>query len=573
MFCFRTILFVLFFFSLARTYAYDSRYGSACDYPEPETRINLLDFGVSPDGTAPCDAAIKAILSENYDKPLEIFFPEGKYLLEETINLPDSVYLTGVSSSESVLNFDLGGTGHCILIRGSRSRGEVALTETARMETRKVAIETPAYDPGDLVMILDDDVATITSDWARGSCGQILKIVDANESVIEFDFELRRDYLIENRPRLTKVSPRRGVKIERLGIRRLDRSEEQTSNIRFEFAAECRVFCVDSRECNFAHAEVRFGSRIEIAGCYFTRGFDYGGGGKAYGAALHFATGDCLIYDCVFERLRHSILLQAGANGNAIAYNYSIDPYWTETVLPANSAGDLVLHGNYPYANFFEGNVVQNIVIDDSHGVNGPRNVFFRNRAELYGIFMNFNPPTDSVSFIGNEIVQDEPPYGLYFINGNGHIEIGNNVGGELTPAGSELAREKSLVFRTPPKELGDLVGPPIGPPNGLEENKIPSQIRYEAGHFTRCSESETSIFENRSEKLSFTVRPNPVDDVLNVCPSSQVSKVVVYDALGRIAVESESGTIDLSRASAGVYFTVVKTPDGATISEVILKK
>jgi hypothetical protein len=57
----------------------------------------------------------------------------------------------------------------------------------------------------------------------------------------------------------------------------------------------------------------------------------------------------------------------------------------------------MVLHGNYPFANLFEGNINQNTVIDNSHGKNGPYNTFFRNRSELWGVVMNNSPATDSV--------------------------------------------------------------------------------------------------------------------------------------------------------------------------------
>lgn len=91
-------------------------------------------------------------------------------------------------------------------------------------------------------------------------------------------------------------------------------------------------------------------------------------------------------------------------NGNVFAYNHSTAPFWSAFPLPTDAAGDAVLHGNYPYMNLFEGNVVQNVVIDDSHGINGPNNMFFRNRAELYGIFMGTTPPSDHQNFIGNQV-------------------------------------------------------------------------------------------------------------------------------------------------------------------------
>ena len=98
---------------------------------------------------------------------------------------------------------------------------------------------------------------------------------------------------------------------------------------------------------NFAHVEVSNSIGINVENSYFKDAFAYGSGGAGYGVALQYSSGDCYVHANVFEHLRHSILLQAGANGNVIGYNYSISPYWTGTSLPTNAAGDLVLHGNY----------------------------------------------------------------------------------------------------------------------------------------------------------------------------------------------------------------------------------
>ena len=109
---------------------------------------------------------------------------------------------------------------------------------------------------------------------------------------------------------------------------------------------------IESNNCTFSHVRIEQSSNLFIARSYFHHGFDYGGGGRSYGIAIQFSSGSCLIEDNVFERLRHSVLLQAGANGNVIAYNYSLDPFWSST--PSDAAGDMVLHGNYVFANLFE---------------------------------------------------------------------------------------------------------------------------------------------------------------------------------------------------------------------------
>lgn len=117
-------------------------------------------------------------------------------------------------------------------------------------------------------------------------------------------------------------------------------------------------------------------NNILVNNCYFTRGYGYGGGGRAYGTVLQFTSGNCLIFNNIFEHLRHSVLLQAGVNGNVISYNYSFDPYWEEALYPSDFGGDLVCHGNFVFANLFEGNICSKMSIDNSHGINGPYNTF-----------------------------------------------------------------------------------------------------------------------------------------------------------------------------------------------------
>jgi hypothetical protein len=137
-----------------------------------------------------------------------------------------------------------------------------------------------------------------------------------------------------------------------------------------EYATNCYINGVEMDSCNYAHVTFSASSHCAVRNSYFHDAYSYGGGGKGYGIMVQNTSGDCLIENNIFRHLRHSMILQAGSNGNVFGYNYSIDPYWTEVSLPSNAAGDIVLHGNYVYANLFEGNLGQQIVIDDSHGIN-----------------------------------------------------------------------------------------------------------------------------------------------------------------------------------------------------------
>ena len=191
------------------------------------------------------------------------------------------------------------------------------------------------------------------------------------------------------------------------------------------------------------------------------------------------------------------MLLQAGANGNAFSYNYSLQPFNTDT-FPNNLSGDIVLHGNYPYQNLFEGNIVQNIIADASHGINGPFNTFLRNRAELYGIFI-VEGAGDSTNIVGNEITGSGYLQGNYYLKGTGNFEYGNTKKDSLLPEGTTQLTEKSFLYSSTPSFWNIAAAwPSIGKPNLTGIRTIPAKQRYVAANgFTFCLDNNpvTYIF------------------------------------------------------------------------------
>jgi hypothetical protein len=156
--------------------------------------------------------------------------------------------------------------------------------------------------------------------------------------------------------------------------------------------------------------------------------------------------------------------------------------------LPANSAGDLVLHGNFTYLNLFEGNVCQNMVIDNSHGINGPYNTFFRNRADNYGLFMNSSPASDSQNYVGNEITNAS--IGLYILDGLNHFEYGNKKVGVITPAGTNNLTKKSYYLTEIPLYWDYYYNwPSIASPNFYNTGSNPAEGRYKGNKLSICPE------------------------------------------------------------------------------------
>ena len=491
--------------------------------------LSITDLGADPEGVLPCDQALLAAL-DSLKGPGRILFPAGIYLFQKTLALPDSILLEGEVDPVSgkalaLLLLAPGENRDGILIKGTEAPIPASLAEAPRQGDRFIRVNEPElFFPGDVLRLFPyDDSLLVNNTWALHSTGQIIEVTALSGDTLFCDRPIRRDHGTSPLPTLRRVKPRQQVHIRCLRIERMDQTQNQTANIAFEHARHCSVVGIGSRNCNFAHVDVRFGSRITLSLNHFDDAFNHGGGGKAYGVMLQSGSSDCLVQANNFEALRHSMILQSGANGNVFAYNHSKEPFWTGTFLPSNSAGDLVLHGNYPYMNLFEGNVVQNIVIDNSHGINGPRNTFFRNRAELFGLFMNNAPPSHGQNFIGNQVTNTKAPYGLWVLAGTDHFNWGNQVKGTITPAGTSEPDSVSLfghAFGSFYLTLAQI--PPLRTDNWQETAPlIEAAFRHEHPDHpdSACEEPEyaTSSVEITPQATAIHAFPNPFRQGLTI--------------------------------------------------------
>jgi len=166
--------------------------------------------------------------------------------------------------------------------------------------------------------------------------------------------------------------------------------------------------------------------------------------GRGYGIAVQRSS-YCLFENNIGQKQRHSIILAHSAHSNVIAYNYTLE---NDDGEDAEYNQDICLHGNYPYANLFEGNIAWFIEADDHHGPNGPYNTFFRNFcyntdnmlwSEMYlGVFS-----TDYANLVGNFAVPD--------FDGNEMWRLGGTDA--WYPSNSELdIHSKHVVNNNDPK-------------------------------------------------------------------------------------------------------------------------
>lgn len=530
----------------------------------PDNVISILDFGGDPTGSVSCNTAYTAVIVSLGGAAGTVHFPEGEYLFNSGIIVPDSVFIQGESTA-TVLRFETPNNGDLIRITGSVDDQPLLLAVAASRGDHSITLEdASSLSTGDIIRLAMTDNDLVFSNWAYGTVGQVVEITAIEGNTVTLADPLNTYYPMGRAPKAVRMEPVRAAGVECLSIVRADAADLQASNINIRAAFNCAVRNVHSTFCAFAHVELNVSAHVTVEGCYFNQAIGYGSGGRGYGVMLQETSSFNHVQNNIFDRLRHSMIAQSGANGNVFSYNFSRDPYWTDVSLPANSAGDLVMHGNYPYMNLAEGNTVQHIVVDASHGTNGPMNTFFRNRAQLYGFFSDSGTPTDSMNLIGNETTNMGFLMGNFIVNGAGHLNHGNNVRGTTTPASTQTIGIETLLYPNgnyPSFMNGSL--PYIGYPLAMNANTTPANLRYDSGVYVSCEDGQvTALPSVEEEPSSVQLHGNTLRISERIIPSY----VTIYGLDGKVYIQErmERSSLRIDGVPAGLYIIRVSGEDGS---------
>jgi len=456
------------------------------DVPAPVAIVNVKDVGAVGDGVTDDYPAVSGAIASVGGHGGVVYFPAGVYLLNSRISLPGGVVLRGQRSETTCLKFDV--TGHCITVLGAAYVYQPVLSGYTNRSSAIEVSDGNEFTAGDYAQIREEsDPAWGMSSWADYAPGQIVRITSVASNTLSVDNSLRLEFKAAWNPEIRRIVPATNAGIENLKIERvLNGDIPNLYTVYFLLAARCWVRGVESYNGFGAHIGIVVATQIEVSGCYFHHAHSYGGGGSGYGIKIQAHSGECLTENNIFSHLRHAMLLQYGANGNVFGYNYSREP--TRTEWPSDYGADISCHGNYPFANLFEGNVCQNLQVDASHGANGPHNTFFRNRVDNYGIVISENR-SDSQNLVGNEITGTSAFHGLYTLQASGHFEYGNNSANDgIIPPGTGDLSDCSYYLgpnpaQAPPEPdfwtLAEPI-PTIGPTNALSPvGTIPAEQRY----------------------------------------------------------------------------------------------
>lgn len=537
--------------------------------------VDIANSNLAGNGITPNDNALAQLLQTIPASGARLIFPEGIYRFNQPLNLPSNIVLQGQGHRETTILLDLGGDNHGISITGGQTSIIDSITAPVERDDEFLeVIDGTQFQAGDWIKITKNDSDLIVSNYAMRTVGQIIQIDNVVGNTLNLRSDVRMDYGLNEDVSIRKIEPIENVGLECLNIKRLDNTAPNLeANVYYSNAVNCWMNGVQSDSTTFAHVWVSSSSNLAFTSNYFHHAHDYGPGGRARGIALMSTTNEVLIENNVFDSLRHSIYLEAGANCNVAGYNYSLNPFWdVPPPAPADAPGELVLEGNWNYANLFEGNIVRNMVVSNGKGSNGPHNVFFRNRGEGFGIFMS-DENSPNQAFIGNEITNTTDPYTQYnyYLQGTGHFVHGNNDKGTIKPAGTDNLLDESYYYSSVPSFLTGDTYASVGIPNTLGEGTIPAQIRRnDAGpsYAAYCgNDFNTDANEIAAQNKKLNVFPNPAIGSLNIESDDMISELSIINSTGQVVLNRQANQylvdLDVAHLNNGFYFITVKLKNG----------
>jgi hypothetical protein len=464
--------------------------------PAYTTIMDVTAFGAVPGDLSDDQPAVASAISALNGNSGVIYFPAGTFVFHSSINLSDSVILRGAGSDSTLFRFDFSNApGNSINVGGYASGPFFPLISGFQKGSFGLVIADAdsVFFSGDEIEIRQVNGAwdTNPASWADYSVGHLSRIDSVRGDTIWMHEALRIDFDAALSPEVRKIVTRNQCGLECFKMIRDDGSTAGVNfGVNFSYASNCWMRGVESQKSVCAHVTIDASSHVEISGCYFHESYIYDGASThGYGVVIFSHACSNLVEDNVFRMLRHAMVCKQGANGNVFGYNYSREPNRSEPI--ADYAADICLHGHYAFANLFEGNIAQNLQVDQAWGPSGPDNAFFRNKIENYGIIMSSGTvQSDRQIFVGNDVSNMTLFHGMYTLAGTGHFEYGNNVRGTITPNGTSTLTDTTCYLGSVPPSFWSIQAalPSVGIPNTYASDINPAMERYnQGGILTLC--------------------------------------------------------------------------------------
>jgi len=300
-----------------------------------------------------------------------VLLSEGTYTLTGTLVIPSYVTLRGAGPGRTIL--DMRGSGGSAVrfgadtganantstsISGGASAGStsIGVASASGISAGKYLAISQLNDPTFVSIAGENGACT----WCDGgwngtrTLGQIVEVTSVSGNTVNFTPPLYFTYSSALSPIANPFSA--GCKYG--GVESLTLRANNTgygANFKMPGSAYCWIKNVESDFADGDHANIYWSFRCEARDSFFHDGYSHGPGGHDDDLVLAYKSTACLVENNIFWRQHVSVMLEWGAAGNVIAYNYSTNNYHDQ-YLPW-CINDFNFHGAHPMFNLFEGNI------------------------------------------------------------------------------------------------------------------------------------------------------------------------------------------------------------------------
>lgn len=353
---------------------------SVCTTISPSTYGN----GAS-DATAGIQAALNSCAANE-----AVMLSAGTYLINGTVAVPANVTLRGAGADQTILSAKSGsGTAVVTLGTGSPNFGQaVSITGGTAQGSTSITVSSASGISVGSYLVIDqlNDNSIVTIAGSEGSCtwcdggeasgtraqGQVVEVTSVSGATIGISPGLFAAYTLT--PHATPFTATKYAGLENLQI--YANNTGRATNFAMEACAYCWISGVEGNYTDGDHVEVDWSYHSEVVNSYFSNAYLHTPGSYDSDCVLRNKSTGVLVQNNIFERLHVSMMLEWGAAGNVVAYNYALGAF--DSGATSVVMGDIDLHGAHPQYNLFEGNVVTSYGADSTWGSHA-NNTFFRN--------------------------------------------------------------------------------------------------------------------------------------------------------------------------------------------------
>ncbi len=385
------------------------------------------------DATAGIQSALNACADNHY-----VLLGAGRFRVNGTIAIPSKVVLRGAGAAQTILTSY--GSNRSVIQFGSNTVPAVAtsnaITAGAIQGSTSITVSGSGIAAGQLLMIQgfnasfmtetggDGNVCSWCSNGFPGDAGQIVEVTGVSGSTVTFRPALYFNYQTQSPKAYRFNAGARNAGLENLQIYANDTGH--WSVIYMQGTLYSWVKGVENNFADNAHFEIYYSLGNEIRDNFIHDGFNHGPGGTDNQVNLALESSANLIVNNIMYRQHANVMIEWGAAGNVIAYNYMDGNYHQSLVTWL--INDTNSHGAHPFFNLFEGNVGQKIGLDDYWGSNS-HTTLFRN---WYTGSRKYVPPMNVRGALQPQNAQWEDTGGSVFAYSFDSLSTYNNFVGNI---------------------------------------------------------------------------------------------------------------------------------------------